>query len=525
MDKSKIIDEILAEWAMRSPDGLVGGHDTPENMAVLNEILAEKGALSPQETQALDPEKQAEKDRKKKEKEEQKRKEEEEIERKKNAPAGVPEEALKDEYFKTLPGKDKIKVATNNPYYSEGTALSQILSGKAQMTKKGIELHLGDKIEGKGLKPEYIQLILDAAKNAPEFLQKYNKCSIKEAIEIFEKYPDVVSEIEGGKKTLLGRGELTFVFLLKGAKTGGKGVDILFVEGLGDVEVKEVTKDELKIQISAATFNGWDRSETKTAIDELATTIRKNENFGEYLDDEVLNGKNPDGSPKYPAHERGNRKLKEVSEKQKVKFKEFIKGTRTSEMHSSTFFALEWIWQKLLSPFPKEKSGTDDNKSDIGRAKISISVGGDIKSFKLSDPNKAAQTINLVASALRNEKETKNVPIQLDVAKEIGADEKKEHEEYYYLAKSLDYFKKKITKEFITDEINKIAKGKYSGYLVIYTGGDKYKAKFASTRDSLLVFSSLGLAKINAFLKVDVPGLKAVPDEEIKGVEPEEFEK
>ncbi len=31
---------------MRSPDGLVGGHDTPENMAVLNEILAEKGALS-----------------------------------------------------------------------------------------------------------------------------------------------------------------------------------------------------------------------------------------------------------------------------------------------------------------------------------------------------------------------------------------------------------------------------------------------------------------------------------------------
>jgi len=42
MDKHKIIDEVLAEWAMRSPDGLVGGHDTPENIAVLNEILDER---------------------------------------------------------------------------------------------------------------------------------------------------------------------------------------------------------------------------------------------------------------------------------------------------------------------------------------------------------------------------------------------------------------------------------------------------------------------------------------------------
>lgn len=41
MDKNKLIDEILAEWAMRSPDGLAGGHDTPENVAVLNDLVKE----------------------------------------------------------------------------------------------------------------------------------------------------------------------------------------------------------------------------------------------------------------------------------------------------------------------------------------------------------------------------------------------------------------------------------------------------------------------------------------------------
>lgn len=58
MDKHKIIDEVLAEWAMRSPDGLVGGHDTPENIAVLNEILDEyrgQGTLGKKFLQPYDP--------------------------------------------------------------------------------------------------------------------------------------------------------------------------------------------------------------------------------------------------------------------------------------------------------------------------------------------------------------------------------------------------------------------------------------------------------------------------------------
>ena len=41
MDKDKITDDILNEWAMRSPDGLSAGHNTPTNAAILQEMMKE----------------------------------------------------------------------------------------------------------------------------------------------------------------------------------------------------------------------------------------------------------------------------------------------------------------------------------------------------------------------------------------------------------------------------------------------------------------------------------------------------
>jgi hypothetical protein len=37
------LDNILADWAMRSPDGLVSGHKTSENVEVLKTVLRETG--------------------------------------------------------------------------------------------------------------------------------------------------------------------------------------------------------------------------------------------------------------------------------------------------------------------------------------------------------------------------------------------------------------------------------------------------------------------------------------------------
>ena len=41
MEKDKIIEYILNEWAMRSPDGLAGGYSGEENISALYDILWE----------------------------------------------------------------------------------------------------------------------------------------------------------------------------------------------------------------------------------------------------------------------------------------------------------------------------------------------------------------------------------------------------------------------------------------------------------------------------------------------------
>ena len=97
MDKNNIIEEILNEWAMHSEDGLVGGHDTPENMAVLNEILEARGR-----------------------------------------PVGwVPANFLKpiDPKDKGTKDPSKLMVYNNHQKYEDGTRYSDILNGTA--SKKG----------------------------------------------------------------------------------------------------------------------------------------------------------------------------------------------------------------------------------------------------------------------------------------------------------------------------------------------------------------------------------------------------
>jgi len=170
MDKNKIINDILNEWAMRSHDGLVSGHDTPENMAVLNEILDEKRlSISPEqiaaEKEKLKQDRTAERAKAKQEREAAKKKAKEEDEAKKALPVGIPEEALQDKYFVTNGNGDK--VANNNPYYKDGTLFELILSGKADMTLEGIEKNLGDKIQGKNISEDHVRLILKAVKDHP----------------------------------------------------------------------------------------------------------------------------------------------------------------------------------------------------------------------------------------------------------------------------------------------------------------------------------------------------------------------
>lgn len=38
---SKLLNQLLSEWSLKSPDGLAAGHSTPENMSILQEILSD----------------------------------------------------------------------------------------------------------------------------------------------------------------------------------------------------------------------------------------------------------------------------------------------------------------------------------------------------------------------------------------------------------------------------------------------------------------------------------------------------
>jgi len=246
MDKDKVINEILMEWAMRSPDGLVGGHDTPENMAVLNEILSEYG-LS-QEALTFDQAKI---------------------------------NATGKQYFdKDASGE---LVTAYHPIYVDGQTLDAVKAGTAvtraeyeKMSDKEKQQVLGivptstprnvkkteftmENLTGaKKFPPSVAKGILDCARKYlkretyEEFVNEHydNYNSVDSAIEFAntangdERYKRFLEALEdearGKAETSVGRGEYIFTLLMRGAKTRGqKSGDLELSSGLV-IDIKEL---------------------------------------------------------------------------------------------------------------------------------------------------------------------------------------------------------------------------------------------------------------------------------------------
>jgi len=236
MDKSKIIDEMLMEWAMRSPDGLVGGHDTPENMAVLNEILNERGEYNQLDAFTAD--------------------------------------------------KNNIdKLDTSQP-----TTLQKSISkfsSKNLIDDKNFEIEVADKI-------------VDAAKeafgkNIVEFENIYDSMTAKKAVEFinmqsknpaFSKFIDLIdaASIRRLVKTQVGRGEFILSMLIKDCKrTGQKSGDLELSDGTV-IDVKEVDKDG-KFRVSLKAFGSGNFSKLRFphAINQLFAYCRQNPDAVEIL--------------------------------------------------------------------------------------------------------------------------------------------------------------------------------------------------------------------------------------------------
>lgn len=338
MDKSKIIDEILMEWAMRSPDGLVGGHDTPENIAVLNEILSERGEYKELGTFVTDP-KQIDK--------------------------------LNPDYFEQKGNK---RVAKNHPLYNDGAVYDDIKSGFA-VTKDRADAMLSksnpEKSSGaKNWNVDYLQTakafnkpsaisIISALEEIPNkqdrqiFLSNFDQLSPEEAVSFLNtnisKYNEFLDALDKSRKgkgkgeddtegdasaSKAGRGEYILVLLIKGARSAGAASGDIVLPDNRAIEVKEVKDAGETWRATRASFGGkFNQIPFIDAINELISFCSGNQDHVNALMElaEAAGVKNKQGSGR-------GRKRDELDS-----LKKFFETADMNSLNISTTYGLETL--------------------------------------------------------------------------------------------------------------------------------------------------------------------------------------
>lgn len=508
MDKNKIIEDILAEWAMRSPDGLVGGYDTADNIQVLNEIMEEYGIneldigtgdfgvslgdIKPKTSQEA---------------------------------AELKKLKTPQSKFQKVDKKTGNVIVVGHPNYEDGTLLDDIKAGTAKVytpaEKAKLELspearaeRIQDNIwedmeavNGKNVGGDYVNQLINNFKKLKvsatlknKFFDLYNNCSLKQALDIYNGKPAdfqvFIDSINDVRHQGLGKGELAFVYMLRDVKSGGIGdVDLLNVEGYGAVEVKEVGKGKEKVRISSSTLKGFSRSDFKNAIEDLVSEIRRDEEFGKFLL-EVLSGKNPDGTYIYP-HPRT------PTDDEKAALEKFIRDPKTADMGKNLFRAFVIVSAKL------QVNSSGGNST--ARSKLSLDVDGSKKEFAIADADEARKQIQKI-STNPDEKQT----ITLSVAPTVGI----EDGNHLQIAKGLKFFDKKYNLKTISDEITKLVVGKYKGMLIVSGGKGKTedgesstgpnRAKVVETKDIELEFDSIAQNGLVCVVKSDMSKLSGI---------------
>lgn len=328
MDKSKIIDYIISEWALRSHDGLASGHDTDANVAVLREILNENG-LDENDIMELS----------------------------------------------ALMEKNPSKKATAQPESLER-------GDDIRFTRKENEIfrHYGSP-QGKDVRPDdvdHVKNSIHAYDKSRKFTRLYNKLDLATAIQEYGKHDSVINAIDGRERKGLGRGELVFIFMLKDYRSGGTAdVDLLYAEASGNIEMKELTGKSKKtiMKISAPTLTGYSASAFKAAVDELSVALHREPDLGPFLERVLVGTKEGTSEPLYPSKD-----AKSLTTKQVSALKEFLAQRKTTEMSVTLFSALEIIIQKLNA------SDANIPKDKVSAARANIVVGRDNQEFRVENP-------------------------------------------------------------------------------------------------------------------------------------------
>lgn len=490
MDKDKIISEILNEWAVRSPDGLVSGHDSEKNISVLQKLLFEY-LQGNQVTEVMynmfgEAAESAEDSDGSSEKSKRQQKAEE-------TPDFV-------ELFKKLNPKtnkyDILVTADDKPFKGKSMQPPQYyMKWTKDNIKRAFELSEKDPF-WKRLKPEK-NIDLDrkeGMKRAFTEIEQKNKslvkrfkalynsipptdAGVKQAIAIYQgdiygtvdysEYLPLVNRIDELRPVGTGRGELVFLFLLNGMKSGGtRSVDLVYAEKETQVkrdqgiEVKEVTAQSL-IAISAPTFEGFYRSNFNVAVHELALAASKYENIEDFL-------------------KRTMEKMGTNKESSDAVLK-FFEEPKVGEISQNFLDGIFSIYAAL-----KTNSTPDENKPS--NATVDIDIGGIEKEFNVLNP----QT---VLPQIQNVDRTQGIAT-LDM--QVAYTKEKGDEYLQHALMKLKFFKKEWTIDVIHDEMMKLLLNNYSKMLVVdKRSGSNAAELYEEPQMKKLRFYSLGFGKVN----------------------------
>ncbi len=457
MEKSKIIEYVLNEWAMRSPDGLASDIDTIENINALKATLTEYGIEALAVDEVLN----------------------DMIEARGRKRAGFTKTKDMDYLFLKYDDKDNpYLVAHNHPEGQKKYPNGERYTGKMQaekitdyyeynekniekaddLTLQADEIYRGMREKGVSLaNVKLFKSTLDAYKDQSTvsfFKRQFDKYSkLVDVIAIYEgrsigALKPIINAIDDVAFYKLGPGEIPFVFLLKGAKSKGGsaeggGLDVLFADFAGKekgVELKKLGADDT-LGISLSTLEKFAGSKFNQAILELSL-LAKDKKAEEFLL-KVLED-NGNIYAKIPIPEGIDiGKMKEAIIK-------FFDNPRTTEISKNFVNAVLLISAKLLKNKPATKPAM---------ATIDVGIGNQHKKLKVTDDSvkDLVQQINLIKVG--------ESPGKIDV--NVTQTEESSDDDIESKVMNKDFFKEEWDMQYINDQLTELLQNHYDLILAI----------------------------------------------------------
>lgn len=498
MDKDKIINEILAEWAMRSPDGLAGGYSTTENIDAFYDTMTEYGMHEDEIYEVMrgmfgEAEAEAQK-----------------------AKTGLKKGTIKKdkEYYlfkdKNNPRIIRVYNRDKQGDYEDGAIYPIEIKDRGvvanlktdaprniQMARVALKLETESHWRGMRSKKFVTQGNVDRMKAAIDtyaektkdykaidlFYSKYDfygMDKIEDAMEFYSGTSSdgkIVKELiqyidDGTAKAPTGRGEMVFVFILKNMTSGGnRMMDLVIAEARPDVEkfgreqgieVKEATNKV--IGISLPTLKGYTHSEFYKAITELINLVHK---FGDEMLSSMLETlKQGNSDENYKVHEE--------------ELIAFFNDPKSGEISLDLIDALLLISTNMKYVKSDKKDGVMD-----------IEIGGEQAEFDIENVPDVQKAVSVAKTSAGADKAV-NMTV---TAKYVGSTPT---EDVMEQMKKIRFFREQITQDKIDAMVSKLMTDKYSKLLVVdrSASATKRATLYDTSTMNKLKFASLGFGKL-----------------------------